>query len=180
MKKIALILITLAYSLSSFSQEGHSKFNGLSIDGNYQEFVNQLTLQDFSILSDGADSVIMAGEFDGVLSVITVICTPNTKTVWQVMVTIPTDKKLSIDELHKNYFSLKNTCTNIYGIPIYDSDMYYIPTMQEDERNSISVFNVQNGEIWIELTPKKELRIHFEDAENASLYEEEMEELNEE
>lgn len=131
MKKALLFILLSAFTLTSFAQNEHLKFQGISIDGSISSFHQKLITKGWEHSELGtkelnADGRVYDGKYFGQKASLYVFYTPGSKTVYsvQVVINIDDEAKLSFkaDEL-KNLFMKKyessnsNTSTDEEGDP---------------------------------------------------------------
>lgn len=177
---VALIAIVPAFSINAQEMQEHLKFKGIEITGNIDNFANSLVKQGYTIKSrNDADIRILSGKFANQNCNIILLGTPNTKTVWKVVVLF--------DEEYTSWYSLKSDYKNIkssfvakYGNPSNDyhffmtpyeeGDGYEMTAVKVDKCRYCAFFDVKNGCISVEIYENCSIRASYEDESGSQIF----------
>ena len=176
MKKLLLTLCAILFAMSAYAQE-HMTFKGVSMGCNITTFVSQLESKGYTkkLLQD--NGAVLSGSFAGKDDcIIFVLCTESTKTVWKVAVKFP--EQTSWYSLKSEYNTLKASYTEKYGTPksyeffsspYYEGDGYELQALRMDKCTYASYFSTPVGDIGLEMTDDKCIRVSYEDAANVKI-----------
>ena len=163
MKRIIIILIAAALSLSALAQHGspHLTFKGVPIDGTLNQFVTNMKAKGFtgSVNKDG--TAALQGDFAGYKGCIIIVSTlQNKDLVSTIGVLFPECGTWSI--LEGNYLKLKGMLTTKYGEPAEvveefqrthsaTDDNSKMHELKMDRCNYSTLFQTDKGNIIIKL-----------------------------
>lgn len=155
---------------------------GLPIAGSSDFFVQQLEKKGFSKLSEFESSVNLYGKFANEIVELMVLSSPRTKTVCKVIVYFP--EKSNWSDLRQDYFAKKKLYRSKYlmtddfeffSSPYEDGDGYEMRAVAAEKCNFTSFFSEPGGHIYIEICPKKCIKVAYEDNVNIKIAKEELE-----
>lgn len=174
------LLLTFLFSLAStiaIAQTEHMTFKGLPIDGKLDEFISALVNQGFTLVYEADNGAVLEGDFAGKSNCsILVLPTKISKTIWKVAVQFP--KNTSWYSLKGEYKTFKASYSNKYGKPksyeffskpYYEGDSYEMQALKLEKCTYISFFELEQGTISIELSPKEYVQINYEDKLNSKI-----------
>ena len=161
MKKILLLVVTLAFSVSMMAQAPHMKFKGLEINGNYKTFAQNLVEQGFKIVESAEDGIVLTGNFMAHPETMTIVYPdPKTKNVTMVAVFIETDDTwismegefLSIVETYKQKYGEHAEFATSFNVEEKDlSDVWKKMYLRDGRCNYVARFETAEGVIGISI-----------------------------
>lgn len=179
MKKITLFLFVILNVNFCFGQNEHLKFRDIDIDGHITEFISKLEKLGYSIQVNSDDTVMLKGSFIGRECDIFVQFSSKTKIVYGVMIHLPIEK--SWYSFKREYQSVKEKVIQKYGKPraiiesfkkpYYDGSGCEIQALKNGECVYLSVWDVKNGSIVLQIIAAGYLYIGYWDSSNKEVYE---------
>ena len=182
MKKLLVVLFAILSAFNMNAQEGseHFKFKGIEIKGSIDSFANSLAKQGYTIKShNDADTRILTGKFANRECTIALLGTPNTNTIWKVVVMF--DKEYSSwYSIKSDFESLKSSFISKYGTPSGDyhffsypyeeGDGYEMTAIRADKCTYAAFFNLSHGSISIKISKFKSINICYEDELGSQIF----------
>ena len=161
MKKVLLLIVSLAISASLFAQGSHLSFKGIPIDGNYKEYAKKLVQKGFTQLEATEQGIVLSGTFMGKPeTIVLVIGDPTTQVVSTVSALLPAGEKWPLIE--QAYYETVSIYKEKYGEPgahveeftadVYDSDSWRINRLESGQCTYKSQWEIEGGRIVIALT----------------------------
>lgn len=119
MTRLTLTLLSLLCTTSLLAQGGegaHVEFKGLPVNGSISALANSLRKGGCTLVEEGADSIILSGEFLGETGIRLVVHgNPSTKEAYGVSAFFDAGK--SWESVEKRYFDLVERVKAVYGRP---------------------------------------------------------------
>ena len=174
MKKILVLAILIASPLSISAQNQHLQFKNIPIDGNINEFVEQLKNEGFVLNKLEDTSAILEGNFANEACEIFVTASPKTKTVWKVTAYLPKTKTWS--SIKSEYKTFKANCTVKYGTPrsfeyfkdpYYEGDGYEMQAVRLEKCTYNSYWTIPEGYIKVAISKFEQVSLSYEDKQNS-------------
>lgn len=142
MRKLFLLTLTIAISISMMAQAPHMKFKGLEINGNYKTFAQNLVKQGFKIVESADDGIVLIGNFMAHPETMTIVYPdPKTKNVTMVAAFIETDGNWI--SMEKEFLSTVETYKQKYGDPAEYSTRFNVD--EEDLSDAWKKMYLQDG-----------------------------------
>jgi len=181
-RRVGLTVINA--SAESVENMQHLEFMGIPIDGNVDDFVEELKAKGFTYdpsMSGEEGIVAMKGLFTGKKVSLYVVYTPKTKTVWKIGVYFDMCSSWSL--LKQSYLKYKQLFTEKYGsarleeekfrFPYEDGDGSELSAIKNGDGKYKTIFVTKNGYISIEicsiLYSTGQILITYEDKQNSDL-----------
>ena len=161
MKKILIIALLFWGATSSFGQnDGHLKFKGIPVDGDYKAFSQKLIQKGFKQIESTADGAVLKGNFMAIPDVMVVVYPdPTSKRVSAVTAMI---------DAGDNWYTIENKYHDVvasykekYGEPtehveefvgdVHDSDSWRLSRLHDGQCNYNTFWDVEGGRIGITL-----------------------------
>lgn len=164
------------------SSDTHLTFMGIPIAGSSDFFLQQLEQKGFTKISEFESSTNLYGKFANEIVELTVLASPRTKTVCKVIVYFP--EKSNWADLRSDYFTKKKLYRSKYlmtddfeffSSPYEDGDGYELRAVAAEKCNFTSFFTEPGGHIYIEICPKKCIKVTYEDDLNIKVAKQELE-----
>ena len=198
MKKITLsfifglfILFTSAQSnraatLSTFGKE-IPEFLGIEVDGKRDEVIQKFKAKGFIVDGDIEGNVVsMKGSVGNRNFELNIVSTPKTKVVWNFAVYLP--KQSTWNSLLDDYTRFKMTLTDKYGNPEKSFDFFSSPyklgdgyemtAVAEEKAHYASYWNWKDYVLSIDISKWKQVKIAYENTNNAKLREKEQKDID--
>ncbi len=183
MKKLFFMLIALLYINAAKAQESdeHLMFMGIPIDGEVVEFVSKLQQKGLNLINTDKEIATLNGNFAGENCEIYVIYSPTSSVVSLVTVFFP--KNNSWSSIKSDFNQLKDDYTHKYGQPknnydffikpYYEGDGYEMQAIRNDKCRYVTVWNLEHGNIWLEIGDTEQVIVRYYDKTNEELRAEE-------
>lgn len=159
----------------------HIRFMGLSVTGDIDQFKDSLVIKGFSYIDSYESSYKFFGKFANEIVTLTVLASPDTKTVCKIIVDFP--QKSDWKDLKKDYFTKKDLFKSKYPMdssyeffssPYEDGDGYELRAVSREKCTYTSFFLAVGGYIIIEIEKTAQIRVTYEDRENMKIAQEEL------
>lgn len=184
MKKYISLLISIFIFLGAkaASPDEHLSFMGMPIAGSDELFVQHLIDKGFVKTGTFESTTSLYGKFANEIVELTVLASPRTKTVCKVIVYFPV--KSSWSELKDDYFNKKRLYRSKYLMDkdfeffsgdYEDGDGYEMRAVTNEKCNYCTFFNEPGGHITVEICPKKQVKVTYEDSINIQVAKQELE-----
>lgn len=139
MKKILSIVAAVMVSVN-IAAEGHLTFKGVEIDGSKAQFSRELVKQDYTILSETGDGIVLIGPFAGLEDcIVAASITPKEKLVCSVGVFLPEQYKWIL--LKSMYNDFKDALTEKYGEPYAEINRFDYPFEEGDGYEMLALYS---------------------------------------
>lgn len=182
MKKLITITLALFFITTSYSQY----FDGVLIDGKLEVFVEKFKAKGFTHKSESGVA-ILTGKVALKETQIFVFTTPITKIVWKISVYMP--EQTNWYSIKYDYLSYLEILTEKYGTPkdsyssflnpYYEGDGYEVSAIKSDKCVYEALWNdVNNMNISVSISKYMQVKIMYENAKNANLFQKEMKQKN--
>jgi hypothetical protein len=182
MKKLITITVALFLITTSFGQY----FDGVLIDGKLELFVDKFKAKGFTAKNENGVA-ILTGKVALKDVQIFVFTTPITKLVWKITVYMP--YQYTWYGIKSEYFSFLDIFKEKYGTPkesfasflnpYYDGDGYEVSAIKTDKCLYESLwFDVSNMNISLSISKYMQIKILYENAKNADVFQKEMKQKN--
>lgn len=182
MKK--LITITLGLFLMTISYAQY--FDGVLIDGKLEVFVDKFKAKGFTAKNENGVA-ILTGKVALKEVQIFVFTTPITKLVWKIAVYMP--EQYTWYAIKSDYLSYLDIFKEKYGMPkesfasflnpYYDGDGYEVSAIKSDKCLYESLWmDVSNMNISLSISKYMQVKILYENAKNAEVFQKEMKQKN--
>lgn len=187
MKKLLVVLFVIVSTFSTNAQEvqEHLKFKGIEITGNIDNFANSLVKQGYTTKSLGdKNSRVLSGKFANKDCNIILLGTPNTNTIWKVVVLFDQEYS-SWYSLKSDYKNIKSSFVSKYGNPSNDfhffsrpyeeGDGYEMTAIKVEKCTYCSFFDVKSGGITyggitVEISKYCSIRVAYEDKIGSQIF----------
>lgn len=159
----------------------HLQFKGIPIDGNIDDFANQLELSGFILSGKFENIYAFTGQFVTKDVELYVYCTSKTQKVWKVAIYLPAIGSwfnLKDEcEYFKNQFSIKYGMPtdqfNFFIEPYFEGDGYELQAFDQEKAIFSSYWTIHNGTVVVDISKSGQVRLCYEDAENAEIMDKE-------
>ena len=155
---------------------------GLPIAGSNDIFIQHLEEKGFVKTGTFESSTSLYGKFANEIVELTVLSTPRTKSVCKVIVYFQEHDNWS--DLKADYFKKKHLYDSKYLMDkdfefflddYEDGDGYELRAVTRDKCRYCTFFNEPGGHITVEICPKKQVKVTYEDSINIKVAQEELE-----
>lgn len=192
MRKIFIAFLLLSASIMVSAQENtqktaspHMAFKGIPIDGNINDFAQELARQGFTLSERERTKIVMSGEFLSVKEcTITMTGTDKSVTLWKIGVLFPEESFWKI--LKDKYFELKKEFTARYGEgkssesfvkPYKDGDRCEMQAVLFGKCRFSTLWITETGTVSLEITSNAQVCIEYKDSHNMTVAEKERKEM---
>lgn len=176
MKKALLIICAVLITIMAQAQE-HMTFKGIPMNCDLSTFVAKLEAKGYVKIYEKNSGAVLSGDFAGKSDCkIFVLSTEDSKHVWKIAVKFP--EQTSWYSLKNEYSTFKTSYTEKYGkpnvyeffsSPYYEGDGYELQALRLEKCTYVSYFSTPQGDIALEMTTDKCIRVSYEDAINVNI-----------
>ncbi len=167
-----MLLVFLVSSTNLFA-DGHIKFMGVEIAGDYKSFKDSLESKGFIYTNSFETMHKFYGKFTNEIVQLEVLATPRTNKVCKVIAYFP--EKDTWSDLKKDYFAKKKLYSEKYPIdrdfeffmsPYDDGDGYEMRAVSLEKCRFISFFLAIGGHIIVKIDKSSQVKVVYEDRVN--------------
>ncbi len=160
MKKIVALISLIVISTALLGQNGHLRFKGVEINGNYKAFSRELVKKGFVVQEATDHGDILRGDFMGHPNVLTIVY-PDSKTQEVVSVGAFLETRDNWQSMLSAFENAVETYKKKYGEPdkyvteflddSFDSDSWKKFYVSEDKCDYNAIWNTEDGGISIQI-----------------------------
>jgi len=156
------------------AEKTHLEFRDIEFNGKITEFINKLGVTaNIKWTTDIKNICTFGGNFIGKLCKVSVFATPKTKKVYEIWVNFPERQKRDSVNLISDYRNVKAQITKEYGNPT-SSEFF---NENKNKWNYESKWELENGEILLNIFIDKQVNVKYRDKVNTEIYEEERKDV---
>lgn len=187
MKKLFCLVMAITIGITTFAQQEHMTFKNIPISGSLLSFIEKMKNAGFSMEYQADNGAVMKGSFAGFSDCEVIIaCSQKSKTVWKVVVDLPSQSSWSA--VQSRYNEYKEKYINKYGkptdsfaffsSPYYDGDGYELQAIKIDKGYFSTYWILGLGTIAVEIKASNSyegnVRVGYEDKASTEIRDAEL------